>query len=182
METRSPIYYQMVNYIQHDESSSLYGEGLLVNLRQGQYLVRVEARVIFEPGNWYNGPFLNLTDARHYAKYLANLGVSGIRRKSALPRVWSNGSSGNRVEVIRLYRIVNPSPAISSVVAPQRESGTVVARPEHRAAMLAGNIMLAAEYSGQGQQLSLPVKQMSEKHNIKIVERVIGEEINITKP
>ena len=76
------------------------------------------------PGNWFHGPFNDLAGAERYAKYLADLGQSGIRRESALPQIWTGGSAGNPIEIIRVYCVKHESPAISSVVAPQPEGAT----------------------------------------------------------
>ena len=119
---------QLIGYIQLDVSATLHGEGILTDLKQGQYLLRVEACEATQPGNWFHGPFKDYLQAMSYAKYLADLGRSGIRRENALPMVWIGGSQGNPVGVIRLYQVIHPSPAISSVVAPQREGGTVMVR------------------------------------------------------
>jgi len=178
---KMPSHYDLIQYIQHDESTSLHGRGILVNLKPGQYLVRVEANAAKRPGNWFHGPFYNLADARKYAAYLADLGESGIRRVNALPRIWEDGWEGNAVEVIRLYQVLYPSPAISSVVAPQYETGAVMATPEQIEAARTGKFRHVPEYGGQGQQLSMPVKQVSRNHGFDLVKRVVGEETKITK-
>lgn len=121
---------ELIAYIQHDESAALYGEGILTDLTQGQYLLRVEACEATRPGNWFHGPFNDYSQAMSYAKYVANLGRSGIRRANALPLVWVGGSQGNPIQVIRLYRVIHPCPAISSVVAPQREGGSICGNNE----------------------------------------------------
>lgn len=172
-----PSRHQMINYIFHDESAALYGEGILVDLRPGEFLLRVEARGASGPGNWFHGPFDTRPDADRYADYLLSLGRQRIREENALPRVWKDGSSGNAVDVIRYYKVRFACPAISSVVAPQRETGTVMARPEHRSAGKAG----FNEYAGQGQQLSVPVSRVRDLHGIDLVERVFGD-TSITRP
>jgi len=177
-----PSRHDLINYITHDKTVALHGRGVLTDLKPGQFLVRVEARSATRPGNWFNGPFGSREEAKRYAQYLADLGESGIRRNSALPRVWEDGAQGNRIEVIRVYEVNHPSPAISSVAAPQREAGTVMVRPEHRAALRSGSAIDAAEYAGQGQQLSVPVTQAHQVHELELVKRVSGDEIKVTKP
>ena len=171
----------LIGYLQHDESAALYGEGILVDLESGEYLLRVEACEATRPGNWFHGPFKDRTQAMNYARYLANLGRSGIRRENALPMVWQGGSQGNPIGVIRLYQVTHPCPAISSVVAPQREGGTVMVTSAHREALRSGNPMKSAEYAGQGQQLSVPVVETMKKHNLQLVKRVPGGELMVTK-
>lgn len=177
-----PNRYELIEYIKHDEADVLHGEGILTDLRVGHFLLRVEARADELPGNWFHGPFQGRADATGYARYLVQLGKSGIRRENALPMVWDGGRSGNAIDVIRLYQVIHPTPAISSVVAPKRESGTVIVTERHRQAAHAGDPVLAAEYAGQGQQLSVPVTRVRENHEVELVRRVPGGEIAITMP
>jgi hypothetical protein len=155
--------FQRIQYISHDVSVALHGRGILYDLQPGQYLVRTEASAAKSPGNWFHGPFSDLAGAERYAKYLADLGQSGIRRENALPQIWKGGSAGNPIEVIRVYCVKHESPAISSVVAPQPEGTT------------------SLQYPGQGQQLCVPVKQVREKEGLDLVERVPRAEIRVTK-
>jgi len=178
---RPPTRLQLIEYITHDKAAALYGRGILTDIKPGQFLVRVERRAAKGPGNWFNGPFRTRAAARRYAQYLADLGERGIRQESALPRVWKDGGQGNAIEVVRIYEVNHPSPAISSVVAPQREGGTVMARPEHYRAIQSGK-PIPPEYAGQGQQLSVPVTQTKQVHDIDLVTRVAGEQFDVAGP
>ena len=184
MDDKTKFFYKMVDYIGedlHDEDSSLYGEGILRELKVDQVLIRVEATQAEHPGDWFHGPFTNYQHAKRYADYLLNLGKAGIRKVNALPRVWPKGYQGNPIDVIRFYRVANHCPGISSVVAPQRECGTIMARPEHLAALLSGDKEAIADYPGQGQQLAVPVKRVFKEHGIKLVERMQGCELPVAK-
>ncbi len=176
-----PTRMQLIDWLapRHDEAVALHGRGLLVDLVPGRYLARAEGRYDPRPGRWFLGPFLDRAHAVRYSEYLAGLGRRGLRRELALPRIWEDGGQGNQVDVIRLYTVVHPTPAISSVVAPQREGGTVMARPEHRAAVMAGNVMQSAEYPGQAQQLLLPVVEASLHGTVDLVARVPGAVISV---
>lgn len=177
---RPPTYLELLNYIKHSENEALYGEGILNNLTPGQLLARVEAHNDTKPGNWFFGPFNDLAQAKKYIMYIANLGQRGIRQNSALPHVWPGGYSGNSVDVIRIYRVIYPTPAIASFAAPQDETGAVMATPRQIAAVRAGTYRHMPKYEGQGHQLSLPVSGAL-KHDLELVERVKGEEYKITK-
>jgi hypothetical protein len=167
---RNPSRMDLVLAIQHDKKAALYGRGILTDLRPGQYVVRVEAEAARYPGNWFNGPFNTTEEARRYADYLADLGEGGIRRESALPLVWEDGNGGNKVEIIRIYEVRQPTPAISSVVAPQMEG---------KAATHGGKAVVRA---GQGQQLSMPVVQAAKVHDMELVRRLPGQDIKVKKP
>jgi hypothetical protein len=170
-----PTRWQLIDYIKHDEKVAMYARGVLYDLKPGEYLVRVEARGAATPGNWFNGPFKTPAEAQSYGKYLADLGEKGIRNDSALPLVWSDGAAGNKIEVVRIYKVTGETPAISSVVAPQTEG---VAKATGGAKAAAKQKVLP----GQGQQLSLPVTMTKKVHGIDLVERMNHLEISITKP
>ena len=172
-----PSRWQLIDYIRHDEKAALYARGMLYDLKPGEFLVRVEARGAATPGNWFNGPFKTAEQAKKYAEYLADLGEKGIRDVSALPLVWEGGGAGNKVEVIRIYKVTRETPAIGSVVAPQKEGITKAAAGAADTSKGAAPVVRA----GQGQQLSLPVTQTEKVHGIKLVERFDWLEILITK-
>jgi hypothetical protein len=184
---QKPTRWQLIEYIRHDETTSIYARGVLHDLRPGQILLRVEARGDLTPGNWFNGPFKDLKDAQNYAKYLADLGEEGIRRESALPLVWKDGGKGNKVEVIRFYKVAHETPAIGSHTAAQVEGVPKAAGNAADAAKEAaepikdpttGKPLVRA---GQGQQLSLPVWQAKNVHGLDLVERMNQFEITVTK-
>lgn len=179
-----PTRNQLIKYIKHDKSVALHGEGVLRDLRPGEFLVRVEGRWDKHPGGWFNGPFKTAEDAQKYAMYLSDLGQDGIREVSALPikyvkEIKEKGvivlkKNTNEVDIIRIYKVKHETPAISSVVAPQKEGAArgseamrVKGAPEVR--------------GGQGQQLSLPLWAAKELHGIDLVERVNSIEILIRK-
>lgn len=174
-----PTRWQLIDYIKHDDKVAMYARGILHDLKPGEYLVRVEARAATGPGNWFNGPFNSPEAAQRYANYLADLGEKGIRRDSALPLVWADGGAGNRIEVIRIYKVKYETPGINSVVAPQKEGAVKAAAESADAAKTAAKPTVLP---GQGQQLSLPVTQAKKVHGIDLVERVDFMEISITKP
>jgi hypothetical protein len=179
-----PTRWQLIDYIRHDEKAALYARGMLYDLKPGEFLVRVEARHAPGPGNWFNGPFKTADQAKEYAEYLANMGEKGIREVSALPLVWEGGSPGSKVEVIRIYRVARETPAIGSVVAPQKEGLAKAATGAANASKDAANASKGASpvvRAGQGQQLSLPVTQAEQVHGLKLVERFDWLEILITK-
>ena len=143
-----------------------FGRGLLVDLKPGQYLVRVEARHTRGPGAWFNGPFKTLEEAREYSKALSDLGKREIRELSALPEMWQGGKAGNPVEVARIYSVQHRTPALHSVVAAQKEGKWW---------------KILKRYSGDGAQLELPSPYGVKKDlNIDLVKDV--EYIDIANP
>lgn len=187
-----PTRFQLIEYIRHDATTSIHARGVLYDLRPGQILLRVEERSALGPGNWFNGPFKTIEEAQRYAKYLADLGEEGIRRESALPLVWSDGGTGNKVEVIRFYRVTSETPAIGSWAAPQTEGVAKSAAQAADASKATGDAAKATgnaaktvakpvERAGQGQQLSLPVSQAKKVHGLDLVERLNHLELPVTK-
>jgi hypothetical protein len=181
----------LIKYLHHSEDVALHGRGILYDLKPGEFLVRVEGKFDTHGGSWFNGPFKSAKEAKEYADYLAGLGKEGIRQESALPKAWVNKikhkdgstsivlSRGNKVEVIRIYEVKHPTPAISSVVQKQEE-GAALVKAGTVDPVKAGK---AREFrAGQGQQLSVPVKKVKDIHGIDLVKRHDWLEVLITKP
>ena len=187
---KPPSRMTLVEYIKHGDEYAVHGRGILRDLRPGEFLVRVEGRRDTHVGSWFNGPFKNQEDAKKYAMYLADLGQEKIRHESALPKVWVNKlkdqngrvngtalSRGNKVEVIRIYRVKHETPAILSVVQKQEEGAALIKHGKIDAPTEAREFR-----AGQGHQLSLPIREAKEIHGIDLVERFDWLEILITKP
>jgi hypothetical protein len=160
--------------------------GLLLRRLKGKYVIRGEAAADAGAGDFFNGPFNSLEEARRAAEQLSS-SETAFRRGNAIPRMWTDAKGrvvqpeggGAKAEVVRIYEITHEAPGIQSVAASQRESGKVMARPAHYEAIRQGKPEIAHEYPGGNNQLELPVKGMREKYNVNIVRRVSGAEYRI---
>lgn len=102
-------------------------------------------------GRYGDHLFNSLPEAEQYARLIANSGRQAIRNNSALPRVWSNGKTGNPVDTVNVFEVPSGTPNVRGVVAPQFETGTVYMTPKC--------------YPGGGPQVSIdyrvPLRQVS---------------------
>lgn len=89
------------------------GDGVLVNVRRGEYMIRFENKGAPLPGDYFLGPFSSELKARKAAEDLAKLGRDQLRAESAILRGWNN------MEVIRVYKTNRTVPAIQGTIAPQ---------------------------------------------------------------
>jgi hypothetical protein len=155
--------------------------GQLVRRLRGKYVIRAEGVTDLGPGNFFNGPFISLAEAKSAALRVA-ASEAALRRGNALPRVWPDGSQrgGARAEVVRIYQIQFEVPGIQTVAASQPESGTVIVRAAHRDAIRQGKPWVAHEYRGGENQLELPVAGMRKKYNVEVVKRIAGFEHRVT--
>ncbi len=187
-----PTRWQLIEYLtktkrHHSDKIAMHARGVLRDVKPGEYLVRVEARADTGPGSWFNGPFRTPEEAKKYAQYLSELGEDVIRRESALPEQWvvrnedgtfSKVTKGNKVEVIRVYKVKHESPAIVSHAAKQEEGAVLDAAGKLDPAKAAKK---TPSHAGEGQQLVLPVWEVKEVHGIDLVERMNHMEIPVNR-
>lgn len=173
-----PAELDMIQMLSHEGAVE---RGLLVRELKGKYVIRAEGAADLGPGDFFNGPYDSLHEARAAAKKLASSDTA-LRQGNALPRTWPDGSQrgGASAQVVRVYQIEHDAPGFQTVAASQPESGTVMVRPQHLEAIRQGKPALAHEYLGGNTQLELPVKGMRNSYKIDIVKRVNGAEYRVT--
>jgi hypothetical protein len=167
----------MLRMLSHDGAVE---RGQLARGLKGKYVIRAEGATDAGPGNFFNGPFDSLADAKTAAERLAS-SETRLRQGNAVPRTWPDGTQRGaaRGEVVRVYQIQYDAPGIISVAASQPESGTVMLRPEHLEAVKKGQPSIAHEYKGGNNQLELPVTGVRKSYNVEIVTRVGGAEYRV---
>ena len=89
------------------------------------FLVRTEG-IGNKPGSYGVHLFPTQSEAFEFAKIMANSGEKSIRDNFGLLPVWNDGSPGNPVDVVRIYKVPSGTQYIQGVVGEQTSNGGIV--------------------------------------------------------